>query len=58
MKKPTIKSIMERYGVSKIFAKNMIFMYFGSHENPGPHYDGVGFKGTFDDFVQWELARE
>lgn len=56
-KKPTIKSVMEQYKVSRIFAKNMIFLYFGSNEYPGRHYDGVGFRGTFDDFVKWEIGR-
>lgn len=50
--RPTIKSVMEQYKVSRIYAKNMIFMYYGKH------YDGAGFQGSFDDFVKREIKKD
>ena len=50
--KPTIKSVMEQYNVSRNFAKNMIFLYYGWQFK---NQNQAKFK-TFDAFVKSELA--
>ena len=51
--RPTIKSVMEEYNVNRVFAKNMIFLYYKwqfRNQNQAQF-------GTFDAFVRSELKR-